>query len=91
MREAGADGPQAIGNVGDIRPGDIIQYRDARWPKAHFAHHTAIVASVDVTAKKLNIYQQNANHREYVTEGAIRVDRIEGGWIRIYRPIRGDK
>lgn len=89
LREVTANGPKESGNLDDVRPGDIIQFRDTRWAKAHYAHHTAVVATVD--GMILKTYQQNANHKQYVTEGVLRLEKLEEGWIRIYRPVASPK
>jgi hypothetical protein len=83
--EAGADGAKFTGNRDDIRPGDIIQYHGTVFGKGHYRHHTSVVREVDGDAVK--IYQQHVNQTEIVEEGAVRLDTLKEGWVRIYRPL----
>lgn len=85
MIEASPDGTRARGKLSDVRAGDIVQYRDAEFARAHFHHHTAVVAFID--ERTLRVYQQNAGGKQFVTEGAVRIDKLARGWIRIYQPI----
>jgi len=88
MVEGSPDGIRETGRLSDVRPGDIMQYRDTRWGEAGgFAHHTAIVGDVDPGTGRVMVYQQNIGGRRYVMEGHPRLDRLRGGWIRFYRPI----
>jgi hypothetical protein len=85
------------GKVTDIKPGDIIQYRDTKWagPKrggkgtysASAAHHTSVVAAVEDKGKTIKIYQQNSGGKRFVTEGVLYLDDLKEGWIRVYRPV----
>ncbi len=83
--EAGPNGVKITGEISDVHPGDIVQYRNARFAKAHYAHHTSIVR--EISQKSLKVYQQHVNKTEIVEEGAVRLDKLEEGWLRIYRPI----
>jgi hypothetical protein len=86
--EGSADGAHSTGQFSDVRPGDIMQYRDTRFGEGgHFAHHTAIVGEVDVASGSLMVYQQNIGGRRWVMAGHPRLDRLRAGWIRFYRPI----
>jgi hypothetical protein len=86
--EATPDGLKERGKLGNVRPGDIMQYRDVKLgERGGFSHHTAIVAEIDEEAKRIKVYQQNAGGRRFVTEGNLRLNRMVAGWIRIYRPI----
>jgi hypothetical protein len=84
--EATPDGPRFTGQLSDVEPGDVIQYRDARFITAHWGHHTAVVESLDLNRQDLHVYQQNAGHRQYVTRGLVHVALLSHGWMRIYRP-----
>jgi hypothetical protein len=86
--EATLKGPKEHGKLSDVRPGDIMQYRDVKLgEKGGFGHHTAIVAEIHEQAKRIKVYQQNAGGRRFVTEGNLRLNRMIAGWIRIYRPV----
>jgi hypothetical protein len=87
LRIVGHDGgPELTGDLGDVRPGDILQYRDTHFITAHFAHHTAVVAGVDPEHHLLTVYQQNIGGRKTVMKAPLRIDNLRAGWIRVYRP-----
>src|SRR5438132_5925422 len=70
LLEATPDGLKEQGKLSDIRPGDIMQYRNVKLgEKGGFGHHTAVVAEVDEQGKRIKLYQQNAGGRRFVTEG----------------------
>jgi hypothetical protein len=81
------------GAPSDLRPGDIIQFRDAKfvhhqgsrtaWMK--FGHHTAVVASVEGNA--VHIFQQNYNDKKIVTNATLHLDELTAGWLRFYHPV----
>jgi hypothetical protein len=82
------------GKLTDIRPGDIIQFRDAvfehrtgktRHVTQHMHHHTAIVESAQ--GSSIHLLQQNSSGRLFVTEGNINLFELKEGWLRFYRPI----
>jgi len=83
--EATPQGPRMTGALNDVRPGDIAQFSNARLARAHFAHHTAVVA--DLSAGHLGLLEQKVGGRRFVVEGAVRLDKLSAGWIRFYRPI----
>jgi len=83
--EGRPEGPVTTGDLGDVRPGDIVQYRDTKFARAHFEHHTSVVRKID--PKILTVYQQNVGGVRVVREGSVHIDRLVQGWIRIYRPI----
>jgi hypothetical protein len=91
LLEAGRGGPKATGKLNKVKPGFIIQYHDARWPYGTYSHHTSVVAAVDVKAKTLKVYEQNVGKSKQVVEGELELDKIQGGWIRIYRPVPSRK
>jgi len=86
----------AHGKLTDLRPGDIIQYRDTKWSgpnragkgtyTATAAHHTSVVQAVENNGKMIKIYQQNSSGKRFVTEGVLYIDDLKEGWIRVYRP-----
>jgi hypothetical protein len=86
--EATPDGLKEQGKLSNVRPGDIMQFRDVKLgEKGGFRHHTAIVAEIDEKERRIRVYQQNAGGRRFVTEGNLRLNRMVAGWIRIYRPV----
>lgn len=88
LLEATPSGHKEEGKLGDVRPGDIMQYRDVKFgEKGQFVHHTAVVAEVDEKEKTIRVYQQNAGGKRFVTEGKPHLKALNGGWIRIYRPV----
>jgi hypothetical protein len=82
----------------DIRPGDVIQFRDAKFEhrtpqfrsSLSFSHHTAVVARVENKGATVTILQQNYAGKKIVVEGTLRPDELTEGWIRIYRPLPAD-
>ena len=81
-------GPKETGTLSDVRPGDIIQYRDVKFgEKGSFHHHTAVVAEVFPEKGKINVYQQDVGGQQFVTEGQPHLKKLSAGWIRIYRPV----
>lgn len=86
------------GKPPDLRAGDIIQLRDAKFVHHNgnktsgwgFGHHTAVVSSVDDGGKTIHIYQQNINGKQFVTEATLRLDDLTAGWLRFYHPVPKD-
>ena len=86
--ESSPAGPKETGKLSNVRPGDIMQYRDVRFgEKGGFKHHTAVVAEVFPEKGTIKVYQQNVGGKRFVTEGEPRLNHLAEGWIRIYRPI----
>lgn len=94
--EAARQGVSGLASLSEVRPGDIIQFRDVRlegrtgaystyWMEA--AHHTAVVAGTDPAQATLAIYHQNWNGQN-VLAGNLRLRDLKTGWLRIYRPLR---
>jgi hypothetical protein len=92
----GESGPKREGKVKDVRPGDVIQLRDAKFEgkklsgkgtyRVSMPHHTAIVSAVENDGKLLRIYHQNFGGKKVVMEATITPEHLTAGWIRIYRP-----
>ena len=93
--EATAAGPKATGKKADIKPGDVIQFRDTKWVtqsgnviKARFApHHTAVVSKVQNKGAVLKVFEQNNNGKREVAEGTLQLSALTEGWVRVYRPV----
>jgi hypothetical protein len=86
---------KATGQIGDVRPGDIIQFRDAELAGPSddgrytmtVKHHTAVVSGVQNMGMVLKIYQQNTNGRRFVTADRLRLSDLQQGRLRIFHPI----
>lgn len=96
-REAAGEGDvKHEGRAKDVRPGDVIQLRDAKFEgkrqsgkgtyRVSMPHHTAIVSAVENEGKLLRIYHQNIGGKKVVMEASITPEHLKAGWIRIYRP-----
>lgn len=88
--EAAADGLKESGTLADVRPGDIMQFRDVKFgDKGGFGHHTAIVSEVlNKDLGKIEVYQQNAGGNRFVTKRVIhKLQDMKEGYILIYRPV----
>jgi hypothetical protein len=88
--ESRTGAPTETGSVADIRPGDILQFRDVKFgEKGGFAHHTAIVAEVvDGNLLKFQVYQQNAGGKRFVIKSTLHKFRdLQEGYILAYRPL----
>ena len=87
-------GVSGIPSLSAVRPGDIIQFRGARfegrragggtyWMIA--AHHTAIVARADDGAGEISIFHHNWG-RMVVRRDVLVPAVLKAGWLMIYRP-----
>jgi hypothetical protein len=87
------EGNKAVpeGKSEDLQPGDIIQFRNAKWEgkgySMGFPGHTAIIAGLEDKGQTLKILHQNVNGQRVVVEGTLRLGDIKQGWIRVYRPM----
>lgn len=79
-----------------VKPGDIIQYRNATFSNGKRAtHHTSVVASVDSNGNPIQVYEQNigklsktgSTQDRTVRKSSIDLKALNGGWVRIYRPV----
>jgi hypothetical protein len=94
--DAAAKPPLVQGKLADLKPGDIIQYRDTKWagPKrtargtytASAGHHTSVVRAVEDKGQTIRIWQQNNGGKRFVTEDVIYPADLKEGWFRVYRP-----
>ncbi len=79
-----------------IQPGDVIQFRDARFEgtklrgfdiyRVSCPHHTAVVLAVKED-NMLSVLEQNINGKKVVVENTYRLTDLKTGWVRIYRPV----
>jgi hypothetical protein len=85
-----AGGIQETGSLKDVRPGDILQFRDVKFgEKGGFEHHTAVVAEVgDASLGKVQVYQQNAGGKRFVFKTQLhKFKDLQEGYIIAYRPL----
>ncbi len=90
--------PRTAGNFLDVRPGDVIQFRDTKWSGlgpggvywVALPHHTAVVAGVDRVGLTVRVFHQNFTGKKFVTVGDIRLKDLKEGWVRFYRPVPAD-
>ena len=86
-------GKANVGKVTDIRPGDLIQFRDSKFVQRDgrttmtytMAHHSAVVDRTVAKTGTIVILHQNYNNSKDVAELSLRVGDLKAGWIRIYR------
>lgn len=79
-----------------IKPGDVIQYRNAVFKNGSSTstatHHTAVVAAVDSQGRVTQVYQQNISSsgvkgsNRTLTVSSLDLSKLKGGWVRIFRP-----
>ena len=69
-----------------LRPGDVLQYRNAVGAFGSTAQHTAIVATVDSIGRPLSVYEQNWNGERVVRRHAVDLS-LTSGRVAAYRPI----
>jgi hypothetical protein len=77
-----------------LRPGDIIQYKNATFSTGVVAaHHTSVVAKVDTSGNVKVVYEQNMQitgvkgGNRTVAKHALDLSTLNGGSLRIYRAI----
>ena len=88
-------GSKPAGTVADVKPGDVIQFRDAKWvtragnrtTTTTAPHHTAVVTAVDRDTGLLKILHQNHQGKRYVIEGVLPLGDLKQGWVRIYESV----
>ncbi len=80
-----------------VKPGDMIQFRDARLEGVHhdgrrgtywyrFEHHSAVVDQVDVAQGILKVFHQNSGGKQFVVQDTFHLTDLVKGWLRFYRP-----
>jgi hypothetical protein len=85
----------STGDNGRVVPGDIIQFRDARFEGAtrngtywrSMDHHTAVVERVSDDGSYCQVLEQNADGKRYVLETTLTIPDLRRGWLRVYRPL----
>lgn len=93
-----ADGKQtedAVAAKKSVLPGDIVQFRDAKFSGPRpgggtysmtAPHHTAVVATVAPDGRTFQILHQNWAGKKTVAEATLAVRDLKDGWLRVYRP-----
>ncbi len=79
-----------------VKPGDIIQFRDAKFTgkagggtySSEAPHHTAVVAGASKDGKTLEVLQQNVNGKKTVAAATVKLNDLQSGWVKVYRPQR---
>ena len=77
-----------------VAPGDIVQFRDAKFvgprPGGTYSmtapHHTAVVARVSPDGKTLGVLHQNWSGMRVVGEATLALRDLREGWVKVYRP-----
>lgn len=78
-----------------VLPGDIVQFRDAKFEGARpgggtysmtAPHHTAVVTTASPDGRVLGILHQNWNWKRTVADATLTLSDLKGGWVRVYRP-----
>ena len=85
LAEGTPNGPKMTGSLNDVQPGDVAQFGNVKFARAHMAHHTAVVA--DISPTRLGLLEQHVGGQRIVVLGSVRLDKLATGWIRFYRPI----
>src|SRR5262249_47977681 len=78
----------------EIKPGDIIQFRDVKfqWRQGNrtyttsMPHHTAVVVGVADKGRTLRLLHQNYAGKKTVHESTLRLEDLKEGWLRVYEP-----
>jgi hypothetical protein len=90
-----AAGAKPQGKTTDVKPGAIVQFRDAKFRgrvpggiyTEMFPHHTAIVAAVENNGNTIRILHQNHNGDRTVADGTLVLSDLKEGWLRFYHPV----
>lgn len=73
-----------------LQPGDIIQYRNAKFVYPTYwtstFQHTSIVATVNTLGRPTFVYEQNFNGIRTLRKNSIDLMKLTSGYLRIYRP-----
>jgi hypothetical protein len=81
---------QMKGNLRQLRPGDVVQYRNAvfrgKGYSLSYGHHTSVIAKVNPARRAIEVFEQNVNGRQTVGTATLKLNDLHEGWIRVYRP-----
>jgi hypothetical protein len=79
-----------------VKPGDVVQFRDAKFAGRLAAgafytttspHHTAVVVGVQNGGRTLVVLHQNVNGKKAVSQQSYNLADLREGWVRAYRPV----
>jgi hypothetical protein len=78
-----------------VRPGDIVQYRDAFFEtrtetmvrRMTASHHTAIVSWAGGDGSLWKVMEQKVNDNLKVGENVLPLAGLKSGWLRVYRAL----
>ncbi len=95
--EAGRNGPELGQSLANVAPGDVVQFRDARFKgRSHDGgngtywadrlHHSAVVAAIDPGLCVLIVIEQNVSRPSKVTQNTLYLSDLKTGWMRFCRP-----
>lgn len=90
----GLDAKGETGALKDVKPGDVVQFRDAKFSGKQgngtytmtASHHTAIVLKADTAARRITVLHQNWNGKRTVAEATLVLGDLKAGWIKVYHP-----
>ena len=89
-REQTKSETKSSGKRDSIRPGDIIQFRNARFSGQNwsygFTHHSAVIVGTENNGDRMRIFHQNYNGKKHVTTLTLHAHTLKKGWFRVYRP-----
>lgn len=88
-------GSKPVGKLADVKPGAVIQFRDARWvtrvgnrtTTTSAPHHTAVVTAVNKDTGVLQFLHQNHGGKRFVQDGVLPLGDLRAGWVRVYEPV----
>jgi hypothetical protein len=95
-REVEDGKPKETATVTQIQPGDVIQFRNARFQGRRpgggkysltAKHHTAVVHEVRNKGTVVVVLHQNWGGKKLVTQSTFALGDLTSGWIRIDRAI----
>jgi hypothetical protein len=77
-----------------VVPGDVLQFRNARfrWRDGNSTYsssasqHTAVVEAVSSDGQSLCVLEQNSQSRRFVTYGFYKMSGLQSGNVKFYRP-----
>ena len=89
-REQTKSETKTTGKTRSILPGDIVQFRNARFSGKNwsysFAHHSAVIVHTANNGDRMRVFHQNYNGKKHVTELTLHAHTLKKGWFRVYRP-----
>jgi hypothetical protein len=94
--QPGFFGLKGIKELGQVEPGDIVQFHHTRFSGYNHAidgvyrmetpHHTAVIESVSTAEKTMTVLHQNWNGQKVIRRQTLYLRGMTSGWLRFYRP-----